>query len=98
MSLAINEETFVMQEISCRAILLDLDGVLVDSTTMVERHWRRWATQHGLDSEFILANSHGRRTIDTLRTVASHLHLDLDQESALLEQGEVEDTEGRITV
>jgi sugar-phosphatase len=98
MSVAINEETFVMQEISCRAILFDLDGVLVDSTVMVERHWRRWAAQYGLDSEFILANSHGRRTIDTLRTVASHLRLDLEQEAALLEKGEVEDTEGLITV
>ena len=87
-----------MQEISCRAILFDLDGVLVDSTVMVERHWRRWAAQHGLDSEFILANSHGRRTIDTLRTVASHLHLDLEEEAALLEKSEIEDTEGLIAI
>ncbi len=68
-----------MQEISCQAIVFDLDGVLVDSTVIVERHWRMWAAQHGLDSEFILAHAHGRRTIDTLRTVASHLNLDLEQ-------------------
>jgi sugar-phosphatase len=98
MSVAINEETLVMQEISCRAILFDLDGVLVDSTVIVERHWRMWAAQHGLESEFILANSHGRRTMDTLRTVASHLNLDLEQEAALLEKREVEDTEGLIAV
>src|SRR5258708_1814350 len=87
-----------MQEISCRAIVFDLDGVLVDSTVIVERHWRMWAAQHGLDGEFILAHAHGRRTIDTLRTVASHLNLDLEQEAALLEKREVEDTAGLITV
>lgn len=46
-----------MQEVSCRAILFDLDGVLVDSTRTVERHWHMWAVQHGLDSQWISANS-----------------------------------------
>ena len=87
-----------MQEVSCRAILFDLDGVLVDSSVIVERHWRRWATQHGLQSEHILANAHGRRTMDTLHAVASHLQLDLEQEAALLEKSEIEDTEGLIAV
>ena len=87
-----------MQEVSCRAILFDLDGVLVDSSVIVERHWRRWAVQHGLQSEYILANAHGRRTMDTLRAVASHLQLDLEQEATLLEKSEIEDTEGLIAV
>ena len=87
-----------MQEVSCRAILFDLDGVLVDSSVIVERHWRRWAVQHGLESEHILANAHGRRTMDTLHAVASHLQLDLEQEAALLEKSEIEDTEGLIAV
>ena len=87
-----------MQEVSCRAILFDLDGVLVDSSVIVERHWRRWAAQHGLESEHILANAHGRRTMDTLHAVASHLQLDLEQEAALLEKSEIEDTEGLIAV
>lgn len=87
-----------MQEINCRAILFDLDGVLVDSTVVVERHWCIWAEQHGLQGEVILANAHGRRTIDTLHAVASHLHLDLEQEATLLEKREIEDTEGLIAV
>ena len=87
-----------MQEVSCRAILFDLDGVLVDSSVIVERHWRRWATRHGFHSEYILANAHGRRTLDTLRAVASHLQLDLEREAALLEKSEIEDTEGLIAV
>ena len=87
-----------MQEIKCRAIVFDLDGVLVDSTVVVERQWCIWAEQHSLPCEVILANAHGRRTIDTLRAIASHLHLDLEQEAALLEKREIEDTEGLIAV
>jgi mannitol-1-/sugar-/sorbitol-6-phosphatase len=87
-----------MQEIKCRAILFDLDGVLVDSTVVVERQWCIWAEQHRLPCEVILAHAHGRRTIDTLRAIASHLQLDLEQEAALLEKREIEDTEGLIAV
>ena len=87
-----------MLEIKCRAIVFDLDGVLVDSTEVVERQWCIWAEQHSLPCEVILANAHGRRTIDTLRAIASHLHLDLEQEAALLEKREIEDTEGLIAV
>ena len=87
-----------MQEISCQGILFDLDGVLVDSTALVERHWSQWATQHGLSSELILANSHGRRTIDTLNAVASHLDMDLEQETKLIEKYASEDIEGLLTV
>jgi mannitol-1-/sugar-/sorbitol-6-phosphatase len=87
-----------MQEIGCQAIIFDLDGVLVDSTKLVERHWRKWALQHGLDADFVLANAHGRRSIDTLLAVASHLDLDLEQESALMEKLESGSTDGLSTV
>jgi mannitol-1-/sugar-/sorbitol-6-phosphatase len=85
-----------MQELSCHAILFDLDGVLVDSTACVERHWRRWATRHKLDAGSLLANSHGRRTIDTMRLVASDLDLDLEHEALLLEEEEALDLDGII--
>jgi sugar-phosphatase len=84
-----------MQHINCRAILFDLDGVLVDSTACVERHWRMWAKRHGLDAEYILADSHGRRTIDTMRAVAPELAT--EAEAALLEQAEALDTVGIVT-
>lgn len=55
---------------SCKAILFDLDGVLVDSTASVEYAWNRWAEHHGLDVKAILAIAHGRRSIETMRLVA----------------------------
>jgi sugar-phosphatase len=87
-----------MQTLTCSAILFDLDGVLVDSTACVERHWRMWAARHGLDSEHILSISHGKRTIDTLRAVASHLDLDLEAEARRLEEKEARDLEGIVAV
>lgn len=83
-----------MRHINCRAILFDLDGVLVDSTACVERHWRMWARLHGLDAEYILADSHGRRTIDTMRAVAPEIAT--EAEAARLEQAEALDTVGVV--
>ena len=68
------------------AVLFDLDGVLVDSAVTVEEAWRRFATRHGLDPEHVIANCHGRRTVDLIRLVAPHL--DAEVEAALIEQEE----------
>ncbi|MEU3016618.1 HAD family hydrolase [Nocardiopsis sp. NPDC007018] len=52
--------------ISVDAVLFDIDGTLVDSTGAVERTWRLWGEAHGIDSDEILAVSHGRRSEDTI--------------------------------
>lgn len=39
--------------LTARALLLDMDGTLVNSDTVVERCWRRWADRHGLDLSLI---------------------------------------------
>lgn len=74
------------------ALLFDLDGVLVDSTANVERHWRDWATSNGLDAERILSVVHGRRAIDSIREQAPHL--DAERELATLVEAEMRDTSG----
>lgn len=79
-----------MKQFRCSAVVFDLDGVLVDSTTCVERHWHKWADRHGLDRTAILAMSHGRRTIETMRAVAPHLAV--DDEARQLDRDMVEDT------
>jgi mannitol-1-/sugar-/sorbitol-6-phosphatase len=78
--------------ISCHAILFDLDGVLVDSTPAVARVWTRWALAHGLAPELVVAQAHGRRSIETIRAVAPHMNAEL--ENVKVEQLEIEDREG----
>jgi sugar-phosphatase len=62
-----------MKRFECRAILFDLDGVLVDSTAYVEDQWRRWAKSKGLPEEPFLRVCHGRRALETIRLAAPHL-------------------------
>jgi mannitol-1-/sugar-/sorbitol-6-phosphatase len=78
--------------ISCHAILFDLDGVLVDSTPAVARVWTKWAVSHGLSPEFVVEQAHGRRSIETIRTVAPHMIA--EQENVKVEQMEIADREG----
>jgi mannitol-1-/sugar-/sorbitol-6-phosphatase len=62
-----------MKRFECRAILFDLDGVLVDSTAYIEDQWRRWATAKGLAAERFLQVCHGRRAVETIRLAAPEL-------------------------
>ncbi len=76
----------------CKALLFDLDGVLVDSQAVVERTWRRWAERHRFDADAILRAAHGRRTSDTLKDAAPHLAI--DTEVAWLDATELADVDG----
>lgn len=84
-----------MQNFDCSAILFDLDGVLVDSTRSVDRFWRLWAKDNGLDPETAVNVAHGRRTIETLRILVPHLNA--EAEADRLEKLEAHSTEG-VTV
>jgi sugar-phosphatase len=77
---------------SIKAILFDMDGVLMDSTPSVERVWRGWASAHGLDPDEVVRQAHGRRSIETVRSLAPEL--DAEKENALVEQMEIDDKEG----
>lgn len=82
--------------LTCKAILFDLDGVLVNSTLAVERVWRRWADRRKIDPELVIENAHGRRSIETIRIVAPEL--DAEAENREVEQMEIEDKEGIDTI
>ncbi|ROS48945.1 HAD-IA family hydrolase [Frigoribacterium sp. PhB24] len=56
-----------MTTLTCRAIVFDMDGTLVDSTAVVERIWGDFAAEHELDVVELLAFAHGRQTHDTVR-------------------------------
>ena len=75
-----------------RAILFDMDGVLVSSTVADERSWLRWARLREMEETFSIHETHGRRTVDTIRA----LRPDLDpmEEELLLEGYDAEDRDG----
>ena len=81
-----------MRRFDCRAILFDLDGVLMDSTRAVERQWRLWAEENCLDPAKIIEVAHGRRTVETIRLIMPHM--DATAEAAKLEKREANDVEG----
>ena len=47
--------------LTARALLLDMDGTLVNSDAAVERIWRRWSQRHGLDADEVMKVVHGRQ-------------------------------------
>jgi len=79
---------------TCDAIIFDLDGVLVDSNEIAERHLRRWAERHEVAFERVAAVHHGRPTVETIRFVAPHL--DAELEAQVLEGAEAIDTAGLV--
>src|SRR5450759_4207176 len=59
--------------VSAKAVLLDMDGVLVDSTGMVEKHWSQWAERRGLDPTNVLRFAHGSPSREVVaRFVPAH--------------------------
>jgi sugar-phosphatase len=85
-----------MTQLECDAMLFDLDGVLIDSSACITRHWRRWAQKHGLDLATIMGMAHGMRTEETMRLVAPHL--DVEHEAERFTAAEVADTEGVLQI
>ena len=83
-------------DLHCDALLFDLDGVLIDSSTAIARHWANWAAQHDIDVAQILRVAHGVRSVETIQQVAPHL--DAVQEAARLTAWEVADTAGVVAM
>lgn len=78
----------------CRAMLFDLDGVLIDSTPAVTRVWSTWAALHGFNSKEVVNQAHGRPSISTIREYLPHA--DAERENSKVEQAELEDLEGVV--
>lgn len=52
--------------LTCRAVLFDMDGTLIDSSQASDDLWRAWARRKSVDPAPILALHHGRRPEETL--------------------------------
>jgi sugar-phosphatase len=85
--------------VSARALLLDMDGTLVNSDAVVERIWRGWAAENGVDAEAVLSVAHGRQghaTMALLFPERPHAQNLADNERLL--EMERNDTEGVVPI
>jgi HAD superfamily hydrolase (TIGR01509 family) len=85
-----------MPTLSCKAILFDMDGTLVDSTAIGNRIWADWAARHNVDINHILSVHHGRRAIETLEIVAPHLIN--EEQITWLHQAQEDDVIGLVEI
>lgn len=74
---------------TCRALLFDLDGTLVDSGARVRRLWEWWAETRGIDFQRLAPIILGRTAIETIRLAAPDLVAEKEMEA--LESQEVAD-------
>lgn len=77
-------------------LLFDLDGTLVDSRAVTERHWAAFCERHGVDFAVVLGVLHGVRTSDTMRVVTPHI--DIAAEAERFDAGEEADIDGLVLV
>jgi sugar-phosphatase len=75
-----------------KAIVFDLDGVLVDSSVSVDRQWWAWIDRNGLRERAANVSYHGKRTVDTLREFLDEATA--VREAAVIEAAEAADLDG----
>jgi sugar-phosphatase len=75
------------------ALLFDMDGTLLSSIEAAERVWGRWAAQFGIDAATFLPTIHGRRTIESVRSL-NIPGIDVDEQAAAITRAELEDVAG----
>ncbi|MFE4172514.1 HAD-IA family hydrolase [Streptomyces sp. NPDC056909] len=85
--------------LTTRALLLDMDGTLVNSDAAVERCWRRWAVAQELDPEEVLKVVHGRQGYATMAVLLPDrpMELNLADNRRMLAE-ETADTEGVVPI
>ncbi|MET7615522.1 HAD-IA family hydrolase [Streptomyces sp. NPDC005408] len=85
--------------LTARALLLDMDGTIVNSDAVVERCWRRWAIEHGLDPEAALKVVHGRQGYATMAALLPDRPMEQNHaDNRVMLAQETADTEGVVPV
>jgi sugar-phosphatase len=82
-----------------KALLLDMDGTLVNSDAVVERCWRRWAVRQGLDPAEVLRVVHGRQGHATMAALLPDRPMEVNYaENAAMLAEETADIDGILPV
>ncbi|GHH33871.1 HAD-IA family hydrolase [Streptomyces candidus] len=82
-----------------KALLLDMDGTLVNSDAVVERCWREWALDHGLDPDEALKVVHGRQGYATMAVLLPDRPMEQNHaDNKVMLAKETADTEGVVPV
>lgn len=85
--------------LTARAILLDMDGTLVDSTAAVERIWLKWAQTNDLDPATVLGVIHGRQGHQSMAILLPERDHAINMaENAQMLAAESDDVEGVVPV
>ncbi|UPG93557.1 HAD-IA family hydrolase [Luteibacter aegosomatissinici] len=84
--------------IDAQALLFDMDGTLIDSRVVVEKIWKRWCDEVGLDWHFVLPRLHGVRMYDSIKEFAPMAGQDIDTVYERLYREEVEDVDGIVPI
>ncbi|MFF3558373.1 HAD-IA family hydrolase [Streptomyces tsukubensis] len=85
--------------LTARALLLDMDGTLVNSDAVVERVWREWAVGYGLDPDATLKVVHGRQGYATMAELLPDRPMAENYaENAVLLARETADVEGVVPI
>jgi mannitol-1-/sugar-/sorbitol-6-phosphatase len=78
------------------AVLLDLDGVLVESRESTERVWLDWALRNGIHEDALRSAMHGVRSADVVRALRPDLDAAVEAEE--LERRQAEDAAGLTAI
>ncbi|MEC4573656.1 HAD-IA family hydrolase [Streptomyces virginiae] len=85
--------------LTAKALLLDMDGTIVNSDAVVERCWRDWAVSHGLDPQEALKVVHGRQGYATMAVLLPDRPMEINlAENAVMLARETADTDGVVPV
>jgi sugar-phosphatase len=85
--------------LTARALLLDMDGTLVNSDASVERVWRRWSERHGLDPDEVMKVVHGRQGYASMALLLPGRPMEQNYaDNARMLAEETADTEGVVPI